>query len=164
MTVGVIYRVPAGAVLVSDGRVTHIGEIVSDVERKNFLCGDMAIIVSGEIGQFWRRMQEKPPKTWRAFRAAFDASEDDSDWVAYDRRGGRLWLGDVRIASPYIAVGCGSSTALGALDVLTPARSLAEAEVAARRAVRAACGRHTECGGKVRTLVVPRTPGLVVSK
>jgi hypothetical protein len=119
MTVGVIYRVAEGAVLVSDGRITHDGEIASESARKCFMCGlSTAVIVAGDIGPLWRRLQERPPKTFRAFRDAVDADTDDTDWLAYDRRSGRMWLSDVRITIPFAAVGSGATLATGALEAL----------------------------------------------
>lgn len=157
MTVGVAYRVPGvGAVLVSDGRITHDGELVSDNARKYVLCGATAVIVSGEIGQAWRRLQEKPPRSFAALRTAIVESKEDNDWLAYNRSNDQLWLGEVRISGPFATLGSGASLALGALEVLPLARTLVDAEQVAQRAVRAACARHVECGGKIRTVIVPR--------
>ncbi len=157
MTVGVAYRVPGvGAVLVSDGRITNEGTIESDSERKLFECGPIAVIVAGDIGPFWRRMQAQPPKTFRSFMAAWDASEDDSDYLAYDRRSGHMWVSDVRIPSLFAAVGSGSHFALGALEAMPAAKTLEEAEAQATRAVRVAIKRHALCGGRVRVLTVRR--------
>lgn len=157
MTVGIAYRVPGvGAVLVSDGRITHDGHIVSDTERKYVLCGSTVVLVSGDIGQLWRELQQKPPRSFSAFLAAAAASEDDTDWLAYDRRSDRLWLGDVRLSQAFATLGTGDSVALGALDAMPVARSLAVAEQAATRAVRITCRRRADCGGRIRTVVVPR--------
>jgi 20S proteasome alpha/beta subunit len=157
MTVGVIYRVAEGAVLVSDGRITHDGEIASESARKCFMCGlSTAVIVAGDIGPLWRRLQERPPKTFRAFRDAVDADTDDTDWLAYDRRSGRMWLSDVRITIPFAAVGSGATLATGALEALPVAKTIEAAEAAAVKAVRVACRRHALCGGRLRTLVVRR--------
>lgn len=156
MTVGVVYRVSGGAVLVSDGRVTHGGEVVSDTAQKCFLCGPVGVIVAGEIGPLWRRLQERPPRTFKAFREAVDAESLSVEWLAYDPRSRSIWLSDVRISAQFAALGSGSSLALGALEVLPAPTSLVEAKRTAEKAVRAACRRHTECGGKIRSLMVPK--------
>lgn len=156
MTVAAGYRVPSvGAVLVADGRVTHDGEIISDSETKLVVCGATVVAVAGTIGPCWRKLQAQPPKSYAAFLKAVDEFEEaDVDWLAYDRSTGRLWLGDVRITSPFATLGSGSSLALGALEALPIAKSLLEAEKAAVKAVQVACRRNATCGGKVRVAVV----------
>lgn len=151
-----------GAILISDGRVTFDGEIVSEHERKFVIAGTTACIVSGEIGQIWRQLQEKPPRSFAAFRATLATSEDDTDWLAYDRRSDRLWSGDVRLVQPFAALGSGSSLALGALEAQPVAKTLAEAEKAALRAVKVACRRHALCGGRIRVLLVPKRGPMVL--
>jgi len=157
MTVGVAYRVPGlGAVLVSDGRITHSDEIVSDHARKFVVCGSTAAVLAGTVGALWRQLQEKPPRSFAALRAAVAADPDETDWLAYDRRSDRLWAGEVRLVQPFAAIGSGASLALGALEALPLARSMPEAERHALTAVRAACRRNVTCGGKLRVLRVPR--------
>ena len=165
MTVGVAYRVPGlGAVLVSDGRVTdqHC-ELVTDSARKFVLAGATACIVAGEIGPVWRQLQERPPRSFRAFREALESSVDDTDYLAYDRRADRLWVGDVRLFQPFAVIGSGATLALGALEAMPPAKTLVDAERNALSAVRVACRRNVTCGGRLRVLVVPRR-GPIVSK
>src|ERR1700748_26490 len=163
MSVCVAYRVPGeGAVLVSDGRVTHDGELVSDHERKFVICGSTVCLVAGDIGPSWRALQEKPPKNFDAFREILDNGKDDTDWVAYDRRSDRLWLGEARVVTPFTTLGCGGSVALGALEVLPRALTLDAAEKNALKAVKAACRRNVNCGGKIRTVIVPRKGPLII--
>lgn len=163
MTVAVAYRVPGeGAVLISDGRVTHDGSLVSDHEKKYVVCGTTVCLVSGDIGPSWRSLQEKPPKNFDAFRAILDDSKDDTDWVAYDRRSDRLWVGETRLVTPFATLGCGGSVALGALEVLPRALTLEAAEKAGMKAIKAACKWHVACGGKIRVVVVPRKGALLV--
>lgn len=157
MTVGVAYRVPGkGAVLVSDGRVTHGTEIVSDHERKYVVCGATACLVAGDVGSVWRDLQEKGPRNFKAFRRALEQSDDETEWLAYDRYSDRLWSGHVRLVQPFATLGAGSSVALGALEALPVAKDMVAAEKAAVIAVRAACRWNVTCGGRVRVLVVPR--------
>lgn len=151
-----------GAVLVSDGRVTHDNEIVTDSERKFVVCGSTACLVSGTVGQVWRQLQEKPPRSFTAFRAQLADSEDETDWLAYDRRSDRLWCGDVRLAHPFAVLGSGASLALGALEAMPIARSLTDAESRALAAVRIACRRNVTCGGRIRVLTVPKRGKIVV--
>lgn len=163
MTVGVAYRVPGlGAVLISDGRVTHDSEIVTDSERKYVICGATACLVSGTVGQVWRQLQDRPPKSFAAFRAELAGSSDDTDWLAYDRRSDQLWSGDVRLGHAFATLGSGGSLALGALEALPVARTLEDAEKRASEAVRVACKRNVTCGGRLRVLVVPRRGAIVV--
>lgn len=157
MTVGVAYRVPGlGAVLVSDGRITHEAEIVSESERKYVICGSTACLVSGTVGHEWRKLQDHPPRSFKAFREALAELEDENDWLAYDRRSDRLWSGGLRLTQAFATLGSGASLALGALEALPVAKSLVDAEQRALAAVRVACRRHSECGGRLRVLVVPR--------
>lgn len=157
MTVGVAYRVPGqGAVLVSDGLITHDGAIISNMARKHVLCGSTVVLVAGEIGQLWRELQERPPRSFAAFLTAVASSSDDTDWLAYDRRSDRLWLGNARLSQAFATLGSGDSVALGALDAMPVARSLEMAEQTALRAVRITCQRRADCGGRIRTVVVPR--------
>jgi 20S proteasome alpha/beta subunit len=163
VTVGVAYRVPGlGAVLVSDGRVTHDQEIVSDVERKFVVCGATAVLVSGTVGQVWRQLQERPPRSFAAFRERLAESDDETDWLAYDRRSDRLWAGDVRLGHTFAALGSGGSLALGALEVSPTPRTLEAAEKVAIAAARVACRRNVTCGGRIRVLVVPRRGAISV--
>ena len=158
MTVGVAYRVPGqGAVLVSDGRVTQDGHINTDSARKYVKCGSTVVLVAGEIGPVWRRLQEKPPRNMKAFLAMVDEAPDTCDWVAYDRRSDRLWLGGLRLSQAYVTLGSGDALALGALDAIPPARTLIAAEQAALRAVQITCRRRGDCGGRIRIVTVPRT-------
>lgn len=157
MTVGVAYRVPGlGAVLVSDGRVTESGALVSDSERKYIVCGATAVLVAGVVGQVWRQLQEKPPRNFGAFRETVSGLEDETDWIAYDRRSDQLWLGDARLHRLFGTLGTGAGIALGALDVLPAPKTLEDAERAAIRAVAAAVRHNVLCGGRVRVLRVPR--------
>ena len=158
MTVGIAYRVPElGAVLVSDGRISRdgCGALTNDA-RKFAVCGPIGVLVAGEIGAFWRQLQESPPRSFAGFRKAVDATKEDTEWLAYDRSSGRLWLGDVRVAGLFTAIGSGDTLALGALEALPLARTLEDAERAGRRAVQIACKYCFECGGKVRALIMPR--------
>lgn len=157
MTVGVAYRVPPhGAVLVADGRVTHSGYVVASDTRKLVSCGATFVIVAGEVGATWRRLQETPPRSFAAFRRAMDGTKEETDWLAYDRTNDRLWSGDVRLSGLFAAVGSGDALALGALEALPLARTLEDATAAARRAVQIACKHNVECGGRIRILIVPR--------
>jgi hypothetical protein len=148
--------------MVCDGRVTHADEIVSDVERKFVVCGATACLVSGTVGQVWRKLQERPPRSFAAFRTTLADSSDETDWLAYDRRSDRLWCGDVRLGQPFAALGSGSSLALGALEALPVARTMDAAEKTAIGAVRVACRRNVTCGGRIRVLIVPRRGAIVV--
>lgn len=161
VTIGVAYRVPGvGAVLAIDGRVTHDGEILTDSERKYIICGRTPVLISGVVGKVWRSLQEHPPRSFDAFLDAVD--EEETDWLAYDRRSDRLWLGAVRVAAPFAAVGTGDSLAIGALEALPIAKSLAAAQATVARVLRIVCRRHSECGGRARVLVVPRRGAIAV--
>jgi len=155
MTVGIAYRVPGeGCVLVSDGRITCDGEILTDTARKFVICGSTAAVLAGTVGALWGRLQDTPPKSFAALREAVEASDDDTDWLAYDRKGDHLWLGDVRLTTPFACIGTGASTAHGALAMVDSPKSLDEAIKLCKRSVKVVCARHTTCGGKVRTIVV----------
>lgn len=165
MTVGVAYRVPgAGAVLVSDGRITDSasGELISDTARKFVVAGAAFCIVAGDVGPVWRQLQERPPRTFKAFRSAVETAEEPPDYLAYDRVADRLWDGPLRLSAPFFAIGTGGTFALGALEALPPARTLGEARKNALIAVRAAIRRNVLCGGRVRVLVVPRRGEITV--
>lgn len=164
MTVGVGYRVPGlGAVLVSDGRITHDGEITTDTARKHVICGATPVLLAGDVGPSWSVLQTKPPRTFAALRKAIETAEDDTDWLAYDRGSDRLWLGHLRLGARFAALGCGASLALGALEALTLARTLEDAAARAEAAVRVAVRRHAHCGGRVRVLVCPRRGAIRVA-
>lgn len=163
MTVGVGYRVPGlGAVLCSDGRVTHDDLIVSDSTKKYIVCGSTVVLIAGTVGQVWRQLQERPPRSFAAFREALAAHADEQDWLAYDRRSDRLWSGELQLSAPFGALGTGSSIALGALEALPLAKTLEAAERAALSAVRIACRRQASCGGRIRTVIVPGKRGTIV--
>lgn len=151
-----------GAVMVCDGRVTHTGHIVTDIERKFVRCGSTTVLVAGEIGPTWRGLQMNPPKKFAEFLNTVDCSDDDCDWLAYDRRTDSLWVGNNKIGHVFAALGSGDALALGALEAMPLAKTLSEAESAAQRAVKITCKRHSECGGRIRTIVVPRKGQVVV--
>lgn len=155
MTVGVAVRVPgAGAVLVCDGRVVRGGEIESDSEKKFVICGPTIVLVAGTVGLLWRKLQEKPPKNFKTFRNEVAEHGDETDWLAYDKTNGRLWSGDVQVPGAFATLGSGGSLAMGALEVLPLPKNLEEARLMATKAIRIACKRHTECGGRLRTIIV----------
>ena len=156
MTVGVAYRIPGvGAVMVSDGRVTHDGVICTDSARKYVQCGPVVVLLSGTVDDTWRQLQDKAPRTFSALRTIL-ADGDKFDWLAYDPRTDRLHAGGVHVVSAFSAIGSGSSLAIGALEVLPVPKTLEEAEAIATRAVRAACRHHIECGGRIRSVIVPQ--------
>lgn len=163
MTVGVAYRIPSvGAVLVSDGRVTHSGGLVSDSEKKYVVCGTTVCLVSGVVGPMWRKLQEKPPRSFAAFRDALfeneklEEHEDRTAWLAYDRHRDQLWSGEIRCATAFATLGSGGDLARGALEALPAAKTLEDAKARAVTAVKIACKCNVECGGRLRILVVPR--------
>lgn len=166
MTVALAYRIPgAGAVMACDGRVTDANDssILSDTERKYAICGPVTIMLAGSLGKLFVKLQdENPPKTFPALRALIsEHSTDETEWMAYDKKSDRLYLGDVLMGRPIAGIGCGSAYGLGALEALPLARTLQDAHKAVSTAMAIACRRNAACGGKIRILTIPRKGSIV---
>lgn len=174
MTVGIIYRVPGhGAVIGCDSRLTdESGAISSDHWEKWGIFGSVIACYAGTIGGLWQDLRDKPTKNWPEFRKAItdldatQAHDRDYEVLVYDRRKDIIWhtghQGDAVRHGGYAAIGAGGGIALGALDVSSPAKSLDSAERLVRRAVKISCRRHSSCGGRIKTVVVPRKDGKIV--
>jgi ATP-dependent protease HslVU (ClpYQ) peptidase subunit len=160
LTVCLGYRIPGeGAILACDGRVTDSGSfaILSDAEKKYALCGSVTVLMAGTMGKMWMQLQTNPPKSYKALRAAIDSHGDaDTEWLAYDKRADRLFVGDVMSSRNIAGIGAGSSFGLGALEALPLAKTLTEAHKAVSTAIAIACRRNASCGGRIRILTVPR--------
>lgn len=160
MTIGLAYRVPGvGAVLACDGRIVdaETNAIISDNEKKYVICGSVTVLVAGNFGKLWARIQTSPPKSYSTLRAAIDENmEDDTEWLMYSRTEDRLYLGDLVIPRPIAGIGAGSPFGLGALEALPLAKTLDAAYKNVHAAMTIACRRNASCGGRVRILTVPR--------
>lgn len=142
-----------------DGRVVDADSstILSDGERKYALCGTTTVLVAGTVGKLWNRLQAQPPRSYKALRGVLDEHpEDDTEWLAYDRKADRLFMGEVTIPRPIAAIGCGAPFALGALEALPLAKTLEAAYHAVATAIAIACRRNACCGGRIRILTIPR--------
>lgn len=142
-----------------DGRVcdSETNEILSDSEKKYALCGAITVLVSGTLGKMWIQLQANPPRTYASFRASIDEhADDDTEWMAYDRRADRLFIGDVLITRNIAGIGCGSPFGLGALEALPLAKTLDTAYKHVHTAMTIACRRNASCGGRIRILTIPR--------
>lgn len=173
MTVGIVYRVPGqGAVLGCDSRTcSGDGEIFSDQDEKWAQFGSVVACCAGEVGGLWLDVVASPPAGWAGFRKAFtdpsaDEQERSFELLAYDRRGDVLWhtdhRGEALKRGLFAAIGCGGPLAQGALDASAPPKTLDAAERLVRRALKIACRRHSSCGGRLRTVVIPRRGAIFV--
>lgn len=142
-----------------DGRVcdSATNAILSDSEKKYALCGSISVLVAGTLGKMWVQLQAKPPKSYASFRVSIDEhADEDTEWLAYDRRADRLFMGDVVISQNVAGIGCGSPFGLGALEALPRAKTLEVAYKHVQSAMTIACRRNASCGGRIRILTVPR--------
>lgn len=167
VTVGIVYRVPGhGAVLGCDSRTCMSdGSIITDHDEKWSIFGTVIACVAGEVGGLWMDLIDTPPTTWPAFRKAFtdplaDAQERTFELLAYDRRADVLWhtdhRGEALKRGMYATIGCGGPYAQGVLDASGPPKTLDAAGRLVRRALAITCRRHSACGGRLRTVTIPR--------
>lgn len=170
MTVIVAVRLPGeGAVLAADGRVTQGTEIITDVCEKLSVCGSAILGASGQDGCLLPVLEQA--KNWQdVVRAGVDfASKWTSlNWnvVGYDRKADQLWYFDwdgsqIPVPGMFAAIGCGGTYALGYMDARPKPRSLEDAAVLARAAVKATCKRDALCGGRVRLILVRGRRGAI---
>lgn len=151
--------------LACDGRVVDADSntIYSDSEKKFAICGSVTVMVAGNFGKLWAKIQASPPKSWTGLRAAIDENmDDDTEWLAYDRKTDRLYLGDVIMGRPIAGIGCGSPFGLGALEAIPLAKTLETAQKAVSSAMAIACRRNASCGGRIRILTIPKKGQIVV--
>jgi hypothetical protein len=105
----------------------------------------------------WMQLQTNPPKSYTTLRATLDEHADsDTQWMAYDKRADRLFVGDVMITRNIAGIGCGASFGLGALEALPLAKTLETAHKHVSAAMAIACRRNAACGGRIRILTIPR--------
>lgn len=163
MTVGVVLRVPGeGAVIATDGRFAdpETGAIYSDTDQKWGEFGSVVACYAGEGGPWWLNLRAVPPLTWRAFEKRISRAKAEFEILVYDRKRDRIWhtdhKGDALQVGNHATIGCGGPIALGLLDGARAPQSLDAAAKLARRAVAIACRRNVFCGGRIRTVVVPR--------
>ena len=146
-----------GCVLVADGRTTdQDGWIVSDTYHKVLRGHRLIAGFAGRLTPAWEEMVAAPPASIAHLRAGMRAARHDWEMLASDGRA--LWATDDTRATDsvrYGAIGCGSAVALGVLDTHPSPKSLDAAEALCRTAVRAACRRHSGCGGRVRVVRLP---------
>jgi len=148
-----------GAVLACDGRIVDAATntIISDADKKYVICGATVVMISGNFGKLFHKIAASPPKSFTGLRSAIDDHmDDDTEWLAYDKRTDRLYLDDIVLGRPIAGIGAGSPFGLGALEALPLARSLEAAYKATSIAMSIACRRNASCGGRVRLLIVPK--------
>jgi len=148
-----------GAILACDGRIldAETNEIRIDGDKKYIVCGSTVVMIAGNFGKLFHRIATSPPKSFAGVRAAIDDHvDDDSEWLAYDKRSDRLYLNDIVLGRPIAGIGAGSPFGLGALEALPLAKSLDAAFRAVSVAMIIACRRNASCGGRIRMLTVPK--------
>ena len=160
VTICLAYRVPGeGAVLACDGRIVDAATnaIISDADKKYVVCGPTVVMIAGTFGKLFHKIAASPPKSFSGVRSAIDEHmDDDTEWLAYDKRTDRLYLDDIVLGRPIAGIGAGSPFGLGALEALPLARSLEAAYKAVSIAMSIACRRNASCGGRVRLLTAPK--------
>lgn len=172
MTVCVAVRVPGdGAVVGCDSRVSDsdTGYIFTDQDTKWLQTGSAIVLGAGCFGDLWQSLRASPPRSWSELypklvdKNAAD-NERDAEYLIYDRRKDRLLrcdsVGDVLVLGLSGAVGCGATLALGVIESAKTPESLDEAATLVQKALKLTCRKNAFCGGRIRTIVVPRKGAL----
>ena len=142
--------------MVCDGRVTsEDGWIYTDTDRKGLQTRGLSAVCAGSLGSVWDSLLAQPPKSLDELRERLvcDKPGHVYEVLASDGRGIYLidQTGAVLQQGQYATIGSGGAVALGALDVMATPKSLKDAELQLRTAVRVAIRRVSSCGGRVRT-------------
>jgi hypothetical protein len=168
VTVGVMLRVPGhGAVLACDSRTACMstGMIYSDTDQKWGDFGGLVAVCAGALGGLWLDLRSDPPRNVRELRKKItniEAADNERNYevLAFDRASDSIHhldeSGDATAFDRHATIGCGGPIALGVLDAARAPQTLDAAAKLARRAVAIACRRNVFCGGRIRTVVVPR--------
>lgn len=164
MTICLAYRIPGeGAILACEGRIVDpdTNTIISDADKKYLECGSVVAMIAGNFGKAFHKIASSGPKSFSSLRAAIDENmDDDTEWLAYDKRTDRLYFNDIVLGRPIAGIGAGAPIGLGALEALPLAKTMDAAYKAVSIAMTIACRRNASCGGRIRILRVPKR-GLV---
>lgn len=142
-----------------DGRIVDADSntILSDGDKKYVICGSAVALVAGTFGRLFHQIAASPPKNYAAFRTMItEHMTDQTEWLIWDRRTERLYVGDVPVPRPIAGIGAGAAFGLGALEALPLAKSLDAAYKAVSIAMNIACRRNASCGGRIRIITVPK--------
>lgn len=119
-------------------------------------------MIAGHMTQPWTALQQDPPKTFRALQEMIPKLSDDSEVLVYDRRQDKTFYGDLPVGRAYAGIGAGSPIALGALEAMPMPRDLEAAAKAVNKAVEVAIKLNASCGGRIRTVIIPKRGAILV--
>lgn len=156
MTVALVVRTFTHIVFAVDSRITLEGAIVSDDAKKYVRTRKQVAVFAGDWADCQAAMSalktpDKPIKAKNWESLAYDRAIDRLSSISGD--------GCADPVKQFECIGSGADAAWGFLAAaLTPAvlRDTLQVKHVARAALRAACKRHSSCGGRLRVLVIPR--------